>query len=319
MTETSKEILVWASKPNLAGELLTKARSVANTIDGRVSALVGTGFDFDPGEFGADIIYQVPPGSLDSPDASVAALSKVVGDVNPAIVLISASKLGLEVAPRVAERTQSGYTAWMLDFGFDGEKIKVHTMLFAGISVAMFDFNPQTVIMSVAPGVFGAQKVAGCTPKVFSLEIESVDERVKVLDVQPKTASGTRIEDAKLVVDIGQGVEGTEGLALLRSLSEQLGGQMACTRPVASERNWFPEWLGLSGMKISPELCISVGVSGQIQHIVGIRNSRVIVAVNNDENAAIFTQADYGVIADLNEFIPCLTERIKIRGVKPTW
>jgi len=98
-----------------------------------------------------------------------------------------------------------------------------------------------------------------------------------------------------------------------------LDGQLACSRPIASDRDWFPEWLGLSGAKIKPELCLTVGVSGAIQHIVGIRDSHLIAAVNTDEGAAIFSQADYGVVADLYEFIPALMERIKARSIHPVW
>ena len=91
------------------------------------------------------------------------------------------------------------------------------------------------------------------------------------------------------------------------------------SRPVSSDRDWLPEWLGLSGAKIKPELCLTLGISGAIQHIVGIRDSRVIAAVNNDEDAAIFTQADIGIVADLYEFLPALMERFKARGIRPAW
>ena len=135
---------------------------------------------------------------------------------------------------------------------------------------------------------------------------------------QPK-AKGARLEEAKLVVDVGQGVKQRDDLGMIRALANTLDGQLACSRPVASDRDWFPEWLGLSGAKIKPELCLTLGISGAIQHIVGIRDSRVIAAVNNDENAAIFTQADYGVVADLYEFLPALMERLKARGIRPAW
>ena len=88
---------------------------------------------------------------------------------------------------------------------------------------------------------------------------------------------------------------------------------------MSSDRDWFPEWLGLSGAKVKPELCLTIGVSGAVQHVVGIRDSRVIAAVNNDENAAIFAQADIGVVADLNEFLPVLMERLKSKGARPAW
>jgi electron transfer flavoprotein alpha subunit len=105
-----------------------------------------------------------------------------------------------------------------------------------------------------------------------------------------------------------------EDLELAESLASLLGGQVACTRPISSERDWFPEWLGLSGKKLSPDLCITLGVSGAIQHVIGIRDSKIIVAVNKDEGAGIFMQADYGVVADLYEFVPVLIEALRARS-----
>jgi electron transfer flavoprotein alpha subunit len=128
-----------------------------------------------------------------------------------------------------------------------------------------------------------------------------------------------RLEEAKTVVDVGQGVKAKEDLALIETMAALLDGQLACSRPVASDRDWFPEWLGLSGKKVAPELCLTVGVSGAIQHIVGIRDAHRIVAVNNDEGAGIFSQADYGIVADLYEFLPALQARLKARGARPAW
>ncbi len=127
------------------------------------------------------------------------------------------------------------------------------------------------------------------------------------------------LEEAKLVIDVGQGVKQRDDLQMIQSLADLLDGQLGCSRPIASDRDWFPEWLGLSGAKIKPELCLTVGISGAIQHIVGIRDSHLIAAVNMDENAPIFAQADYGVVADLYEFLPALIDRIKARGVRPVW
>jgi electron transfer flavoprotein alpha subunit len=103
---------------------------------------------------------------------------------------------------------------------------------------------------------------------------------------------------------------------MIEELATLLKGQVACTRPVSSDRDWFPEWLGLSGAQLSPELCITVGVSGAIQHMIGIRDSRLIVAVDNDTDSAMLTQVDYGVNVDLYQFIPALIEAIKARSVK---
>lgn len=121
------------------------------------------------------------------------------------------------------------------------------------------------------------------------------------------------MEDAQVVVDVGQGLRREEDLTMVRELADVLGGQVACTRPVSSERGWFPEWLGLSGRRVSPRLCITLGVSGAIQHFVGIRDSKVIVAVDSREDSAMLAQSDFGVLADLYEFVPALTQALKAR------
>jgi electron transfer flavoprotein alpha subunit len=192
-------------------------------------------------------------------------------------------------------------------------------MLYSGTGMATYRFKPQTAIMSVAPGVFEPVSVPEKTARFVAVDHISTAPRLTILESRPKAASGTRLEDANLVVDVGQGVQKSEDLEMVRALTSMLDGQIGCSRPIASDRDWFPEWLGLSGKKVSPELCLTIGVSGSIQHIVGIRDSRIIAAVNNDESAPIFTQADYGIVADLYAFLPVLMERIKSRGVHPVW
>lgn len=171
--------------------------------------------------------------------------------------------------------------------------------------------------MSAAPGVFEPVERPGKTAQVIPVPLPAAAPRLAILESRPKALSGARLEDASVVVDVGQGVKKPEDLEMIRALADLLEGQIGCSRPVASDRDWFPEWLGLSGKKISPELCLTVGISGSIQHLVGIRDSRLITAVNNDEGAPIFAQADYGVLADLYAFLPVLMERIKARGIQP--
>jgi electron transfer flavoprotein alpha subunit len=139
-----------------------------------------------------------------------------------------------------------------------------------------------------------------------------------ILEYKEKAAAGVRWEDAPMIVDVGQGMNEKSDLAMAEELAALFDGQVACTRPIASERDWFPEWLGLSGKKVHADLCVTLGVSGSIQHVVGIRDSKTIVAVNNDENAGIFSQADYGVVADLHQFVPALIAALQARSAKLT-
>jgi electron transfer flavoprotein alpha subunit len=314
---SANTILVFSEKPVLLQELLSEAHRRAKALGWCVAA-VGT----EKGSFasqGMDVIYEADVDVRD-PELVMALLEAAVAQAQPALFLVGATKLGLEVAPRIAERVGAGYAAWAvgLDVNADTKNITAQSMLYTGTGVATYQFKPGPVVLTVAPGAFEATPVEEKTAEVVSLNVQVVP-KMTVLEYKPKPSSGARLEEAKLVVDVGQGVKQREDLGMIQELAGLLDGQLGCSRPIASDRDWFPEWLGLSGAKIKPELCLTVGVSGAIQHIVGIRDSRVIAAVNCDEGAAIFAQADYGVVADLYEFLPALMERIKARGIRPAW
>jgi electron transfer flavoprotein alpha subunit len=310
--------LIWSEKPTLARELASQARVSADEVGGNVVAVqYGLAEAINWNECGVDVAYTIE--AANDPETCVAVLSGAIKQANPGLVLIGATKLGMEVAPRLAERMSAGYAAWTIGFEIDAaNNVTVRCMLYTGTGLAAYQFKPGPVVLTAAPGVFEAKDTTGRQARVEALNVTIGAARISIAGDQPK-AKGARLEEAKLVVDVGQGVKQREDLDMIRALATALDGQLACSRPVASDRDWFPEWLGLSGAKIKPELCLTLGISGAIQHIVGIRDSRVIAAVNNDENAAIFTQADYGVVADLYEFLPALMERLKARGIRPVW
>ncbi len=308
---------VFSDKPALLAELLGKARLQADALGGTVAALVLGAAGPNLGELGADVVYQCDADPR-HPELATAALVAALGQVQPLVCLVGATKLGMEVAARAAERLGSGYAAWAVGFDVDGaaQTITAQCMLYTGTGVATYHFKPGPVILTVAPGVFAAKPAPGKAATVTPLPLPAVSPALTILDYKAKPTSGERLEEARMVVDIGQGVRQRDDLQLARALADRLEGKLACSRPIASDRDWFPEWLGLSGAKIKPELCVTVGISGAIQHIIGIRDSRLIVAVNQDEGAAIFAQADYGVVADLYEFLPALTARLQARGIR---
>jgi electron transfer flavoprotein alpha subunit len=314
---SSGTILVFSEKPALLRELLGEAHRQAKALGWCVAA-VRLGKDSFANQ-GEDVSYKADVDVRD-PELVMAALADAVKQAQPTLFLVGATKLGLEVAPRVAERAGAGYAAWLvsLDVNAETKHITAKSMLYTGTGVATYHFKPGPVVLTVASGVFEENPFEEKNAEIVLLDVQ-VAPKMTVLEYKQKPSSDGRLEEAKLVVDIGQGVKQREDLTLVQELAGLLDGQLGCSRPIASDRDWFPEWLGLSGAKIKPELCLTVGVSGAIQHIVGIRDSRVIAAVNNDEGAAIFAQADYGVVADLYEFLPALKDRLKARGIQPAW
>jgi electron transfer flavoprotein alpha subunit len=134
--------------------------------------------------------------------------------------------------------------------------------------------------------------------------------------VRPVERSAVDLTKADVIVSVGRGFKKKEDLKLAEDLAQALSAEIGCSRPIAGDLKWLPEdrHIGLSGKWVNPKLYIAVGISGQMQHVVGIRRSKVIVAINNDPNAPIHKEADYSVIADLYQFLPVLTK--KLREVK---
>jgi electron transfer flavoprotein alpha subunit len=304
----------------LQRDLLHQARALAASLGWSVAALA-FGQPADLGPDGADVIYTVATDSTASPERYVTALAEVVAQTQPALLLVGATKLGLEVAPRVAERAKVAYVPWATAVAVDASTCvaTVTSLHYTGTARATYRCQPGLAIVAAVAGALGTAPASAGAGQIVSLNVDFSAPRVTIVSQQPKTTYGASLEEAHAVIDVGQGVKQRGDLDLVRQVAELLGGQLACSRPVAADRDWFPDWLGLSGQKVAPELCLTIGVSGAIQHIIGIRDARLIAAVNIDENAAIFAQADVGVVADLYAFLPALAARLQARGVHPVW
>lgn len=313
-------ILVFSEDVFVLKELLGKARQQADLAGSQVIAVVAAKDADAVKTSGADALYTVD-GDLYNPEVTKAALTAAYEKAQPYLLLTSATKTSMETAPRLADRFGTGYATWAVDFSVDpaSKKVTAQCMLYTGSGIATYNFKEGAVILTSAGGVYEAVASPAKEASVESLSYSVEAPKLTVVDYKNKATSGVRLEDAKAVVDIGQGVKEKSDLDMINNLAALLDGQVACSRPIASDRDWFPEWLGLSGAHIKPDLCLTVGISGAIQHIIGIRDSRIIAAINSEEGAAIFPQADYGVVADLYEFIPALMERMKARGVVPAW
>ncbi|NOZ72292.1 MAG: electron transfer flavoprotein subunit alpha/FixB family protein [Chloroflexi bacterium] len=316
-------ILVFSENEDLARELLSKARQVADA-QGLSVSLAVLGESVPPeaakyAQWNVDTVCAVQNPSLKdfNPEAYTTALAGVIDTIKPDLVLIGASKFGIEVSARLAERLNAGCASWCVDFELDPENKVVTTqcMVYSGQGIKTYKIQTQPALATVSAGVFEAVDGAERDVTILPIDVEIAPPRMTVIENKEKMAAGRRLEDAPVIVDVGMGVKERSDLAMMEELAGLLQGQVACSRPVSSDRDWFPEWLGLSGAQLSPDLCITVGISGAIQHMIGIRDSKIIVAVNNDENSAILMQSDYGVNMDLYEFIPALIEALKARSI----
>ncbi|NPV90513.1 MAG: electron transfer flavoprotein subunit alpha/FixB family protein [Firmicutes bacterium] len=234
---------------------------------------------------------------------------------DPDLILLGGSPRFKEIAARAASRLDTGLCSDCIGLSWeDGTRqLKMERMVYGGAGVQTVVGRSRPVMATVPPRTFEpAAAVEGRSGAVRELAGRGLPG-VEVLERRPRPKETADITEARVIVCVGRGIEKPEDLALARELADLLGGQVACTRPIAEELDWLPEetYIGLSGKRVKPELYIGMGISGQIQHTTGIRDSKVIVAVNRDESAPIFEASDYGVVGDLYQVIPLLIEEIK--------
>jgi electron transfer flavoprotein alpha subunit len=209
----------------------------------------------------------------------------------------------------------TGLCSGCIGFELDKEKkiLRMERLLYGGLAVQTVICTTRPQMAAISPRVFDpAPMVEGNEGKVREIP-DMPSSTVTVISRTAKSREAVDITEAKIIVCIGRGLEKEEDVKLARDLADVLGGEVGCSRPIAEELRWLPEdvYLGISGKKVKPDLYIGVGVSGQIQHVTGIRDSKIIVAINRDENAPIFEASDYGIVGDLYQVVPMLIEELK--------
>ncbi len=232
----------------------------------------------------------------------------------PEIVLIGSTSMGRELAPLVAARLKTGLTAHCIDLTLDKNRILQQQIPAYGglLSICCPRKRPQ--MATVAQGVFPKPELdENRTGEVIPLDLPTnLPGHTRTLEVVRETSDGMPLESAPIVVAGGAGAGDQQGWNQIDDLAQALKAALGCTRPVVDE-GWseLKNMIGQSGKMISPDLYIGVGLSGEQQHMVGITNAKIMVAINNDVKSPVFDQVDYGIVDDCREFIPILIEKIK--------
>ena len=320
---------------NIAFELIGEAKKLAADLGTEVTAVL-IGSDMMPltkdlAEAGADKIIVVDDPELKEyrTEPYTHALASVINEFKPDIMLVGATAIGRDLGPRVSCRVKTGLTAdcTQLDIGdFPLKPIpnqeQLHNQLlmtrpaFGGNTIATIacPYNrPQ--MATVRPGVMQAlPREAGRTAEIieFNPGFTPDHKYVEILEVVKNTGNVVDIQDAKILVSGGRGVGSPENFAILDDLADAIGGVVSCSRAVV-DAGWKPKDLqvGQTGKTVRPNLYMAIGISGAIQHLAGMEESDLIIAINKDESAPIFEVADYGVVGDLNKIVPELTKAIR--------
>ena len=325
---------------NIAFELIGKGKDLAADLGTEVTAvLVGSGVKGladQLAEYGADRVIVVDDPELKEyrTEPYAHALASVIEKYKPEIFLVGATAIGRDLGPRVSARIHTGLTAdcTQLDIGdfplapVPGKEQKHNQLLmtrpaFGGNTIATIacpDFRPQ--MATVRPGVMQKrERQAGAKANIeeFNPGFTPDHKYVEIMEVVKAVANTVDIMDAKILVSGGRGMGSPENFKMLEELAEVLGGQVSCSRAVV-DAGWKPKDLqvGQTGKTVRPNVYFAIGISGAIQHLAGMEESDIIVAINKDETAPIFEVADYGVVGDLNKIVPALTEKLRAEMAK---
>ena len=320
---------------DIAFELVGKAKELAADLNTEVTAvLLGSNVKAlatELGEYGADKVIVVDNPALETyrTEPYAQALVSVINEYKPEIMLVGATAIGRDLGPRVSARVQTGLTAdcTSLEIGnfplnpMPGREQKPNQLLmtrpaFGGNTIATIacpDNRPQ--MATVRPGVMQKiEPIADANPEVveYNPGFTPDNKYVEILDIVKNVSDVVDIQDAKILVSGGRGVGTPENFKMLEELAEVVGGTVSCSRAVV-DAGWKPQDLqvGQTGKTVRPQVYFAIGISGAIQHVAGMEESDLIIAINKDEDAPIFDVADYGIVGDLNKIVPLLTEEIK--------
>jgi electron transfer flavoprotein alpha subunit len=249
-----------------------------------------------------------------TPDAYADGLEKVIRATNPAYVIMSHTYLARDFAPKVAARFTKGLIGDCIRMHVEGGKATFTRRIFLGKLDAdvIAEGDPPTFVTFQSGAFRGDQAAKGSGAQVETMDVELGDVRMKPEAPFQEAKQAVDLSKADIIVAVGRGIKSKENLALAEKLAEALGGDLAASRPIC-DAEWLPidRQIGSSGQTVAPKLYIAIGISGAIQHLVGMKNSQTIVAINKDPEAPIFDIADYGIVGDLFEAVPVLTEEIK--------
>lgn len=316
--QEEKSIWVFSENKNLMRELINGGQYLADSRQSKlVVVLLGSNIEDLTKEVARYHIDRILV--VDNPkllNIQVETYSDIIANLmskkRPEIFLVGSTRIGKELAARVAAKLSVGCVTdcSQLSIGDEGQ-LSTRRTVYGGNAVVTATITMKPQIVTVLPRTFEMPELNEEPCEIINVEVDPKESRVEVIKVEKIDAAGAKIEEANVVVCGGRGIERKEDFKTLKELAQFLNGQIGNTRPLAEDRKWFTGWIGLSGKKIKPTLYIGCGISGMVQHIAGMRDSKVVVAINKDPEAPLFEVADYIIVGDLKEIVPAIVNTLK--------
>jgi electron transfer flavoprotein alpha subunit len=309
---------------NASFETLAAAQQIASALSGSVAALViGKGVDALAAELaGKNVaeVLQVEHDLLESytADGYCVALKQAIESAKPQLVLFPHTYQVRDFAPKLAAMLGKGMIGDCIGYRIENGKLVFVRQMFQGKTAADVTFlGDGPWFASFQSGAFRADQVAasdnGARPiHRVTIELKAEQIRTKPLELFKEAKSAVDLTQASLIVAVGRGIKAPENIPQAEAVAKAMGAEIAASRPICDE-GWLPmeRQIGSSGQTVAPKLYLALGISGAIQHVVGMKGARTIVAINKDQNAPIFEIADYGVVGDIFEIMPALTEELQ--------
>ncbi|MCQ6279593.1 electron transfer flavoprotein subunit alpha/FixB family protein [Bacillus sp. EB600] len=318
----SKNVLVFAESRegnirNVSIEALAAAKQVSN--GGKVIAIV---FGSDSQTYvnqlahqGANEVYVVQNSQLDSysTDAYSQAFTQIIKEIQPDAIILGHTAIGKDLAPRIAARLDLGLISDCTGLEINDSEIQFIRPIYAGKAFQKKKVSEGTIFATIRPNnIVPNEANTSLTANVVHFDVEITNIRTVIKDVLRRATKGVDLTEAKIVVSGGRGVKNKEGFEPLYELANVLGAAVGASRGACDAKYCdYSMQVGQTGKVVTPDLYIACGISGAIQHVAGMSNSKIIVAINKDPEAPIFQVADYGIVGDLFEVVPMLTEEFK--------
>jgi electron transfer flavoprotein alpha subunit len=307
---------------NVSFEIIAAAKQVADggeivglLLGGNVRSLANELI-----HYGADHVIIVENEQLQSytPDAYSQAIMQVIDAEKPDAFLLGHTSVGRDISPRIAAKLKSGLLSDTVRVEADGEEVVFTRPIYAGKAFEKLTFRDGVVLATIRPNnITPLEKDESRSGDITEMNVEIKDLRTIIQEVIRKTAGGVDLSEAKVIVSGGRGVKSEDGFKPLQELADLLGGAVGASRGACDAGYCdYSLQIGQTGKVVTPDLYIACGISGAIQHVAGMSNSKIIVAINKDPEASIFSIADYGIVGDLFEVVPLMIEELKSIAVR---
>jgi electron transfer flavoprotein alpha subunit len=300
-------------------ELISKANELKSSLNGTVNAvIIGDGVSSLADQiapYGVDSVLTIENASLAKYNciAYAEAIAKAVSEASATVVLGTASPLGKELFPRLASKLKAGLASDCTDLKADGGQLLATKPVYAGKAIVDVEFHSDIKLVTTRPNSFPISAPnEGASTETKSVDYTPENLRAEISEIIQGEEGKVDLTEAEIIVSGGRAMGNSENFSVLRELASVIGASVGASR-AAVDSGYAPHdmQVGQTGKVVNPKLYMACGISGAIQHLAGMRNSKVIVAINKDPEAPIFSKADYGIVGDLFTLVPLITEEFK--------